>query len=88
MSHAIAMTDRREAGVRGCRHHWIIETPHGATSKGVCKQCGAARRFPNSADGILWGSDGNSSAPWLLRQEILRPARVGSPGAGGDGESA
>ena len=32
-----------------CRHHWIIESPHGATSHGVCKLCGEEREFQNSA---------------------------------------
>ncbi len=33
-----------------CAHHWIIETPNGATSKGICKLCGASRSFVNSTD--------------------------------------
>jgi hypothetical protein len=31
----------------GCRHHWIIETPNGPVSKGVCKLCGEERDFEN-----------------------------------------
>ena len=30
-----------------CRHHWIIETPTGPVSKGVCKLCGEERDFEN-----------------------------------------
>jgi hypothetical protein len=30
-----------------CRHHWIIETPTGPVSKGVCKLCGEKRDFEN-----------------------------------------
>jgi len=37
-----------------CRHHWIIESPRGATSRGVCKKCGAVREFRNSLDETLW----------------------------------
>jgi len=28
-----------------CRHHWIIESPHGALSDGRCKICGEERQF-------------------------------------------
>ena len=31
-----------------CPHHWIIETSHGSTSKGVCRLCGEERDFANS----------------------------------------
>lgn len=24
-----------------CRHHWLIESPHGPTSMGICRLCGA-----------------------------------------------
>ncbi len=30
-----------------CPHHWVIETPNGATSQGVCKRCGAVKAHPN-----------------------------------------
>ena len=41
-----------------CRHHWLIETPHGATSWGICKHCGARREFSNSAADALWDGEG------------------------------
>ena len=28
-----------------CAHHWLIESPAGPTSTGVCKHCGAVREF-------------------------------------------
>jgi hypothetical protein len=37
-----------------CRHHWLIESPHGPTSMGNCKLCGAQREFHNSAGDRLW----------------------------------
>jgi hypothetical protein len=40
-----------------CRHHWLIESPHGATSQGRCKICGEAREFRNSAADTLWEGD-------------------------------
>ena len=46
----------------GCRHHWIIEPPHGATSWGQCKICGARKEFPNSSGDFLWERDSASSS--------------------------
>src|SRR3970040_2752988 len=37
-----------------CRHHWIIESPHGALSDGRCKICGEERQFRNSASDYIW----------------------------------
>ena len=31
-----------------CVHHWLIETPDGPVSKGVCKYCGVVRYFDNT----------------------------------------
>ena len=31
----------------GCAHYWIIESPQGPVSKGVCKYCGAVSEFSN-----------------------------------------
>jgi hypothetical protein len=31
-----------------CIHHWIIDTPHGQTSYGKCKHCGAVAEFSNT----------------------------------------
>jgi len=45
-----------------CRHHWVIETPHGATSLGRCKICNEVREFRNSAADTLWEGDPMSSA--------------------------
>jgi hypothetical protein len=47
----------REAAEVQCRHHWVIESPHGATSRGVCKHCGSEREFRNSASDTLWEGD-------------------------------
>lgn len=33
-----------------CRHYWIIETPNGSSSQGVCKFCKEEREFHNSAE--------------------------------------
>ena len=31
-----------------CVHHWVIAAAQGRTSRGVCKLCGAKKRFTNS----------------------------------------
>lgn len=50
----IAEEPRAEAE---CCHHWIIESPKGPTSKGVCKYCGAEREFFNYWDDFFWEDD-------------------------------
>ena len=48
-----------------CQHHWLIESPSGATSKGRCKRCGEEREFRNSASDHLWEDDsGKGYRPW------------------------
>jgi hypothetical protein len=44
-----------------CRHHWLIESPQGATSIGRCKVCGEVKPFRNSATDTLWEGDPMSS---------------------------
>ncbi len=33
-----------------CHHYWIIESPNGSSSRGICKFCKERREFHNSAD--------------------------------------
>ena len=33
-----------------CSHHWIIKTPEGSVSIGICKLCGKEKEFINSAE--------------------------------------
>jgi hypothetical protein len=54
--------ERQEAEAPECRHHWVIETPRGATSNGVCKLCSAVREFRNAAPDTLWEGDPLASA--------------------------
>ena len=28
-------------------HHYIVDTPNGPTAEGVCKACGATKKFSN-----------------------------------------
>ncbi len=37
-----------EQPVSTCRHHWIIETANGPTSRGVCLNCQESKLFNNS----------------------------------------
>ena len=50
-----------------CRHHWLIETPSGATSPGYCKRCGEERQFSNyfNTEVRAWVS----AAEMVLRRE-------------------
>jgi hypothetical protein len=32
---------------QSCPHHWVIESPSGPVSVGVCKWCGARMEFSN-----------------------------------------
>lgn len=43
-----------------CRHHWIIESPHGPISKGVCKICGEEKEFQNFMPDMSWDGDQSS----------------------------
>jgi len=56
-----------------CRHRWLIASPNGPTSEGVCRVCGARRDFRNSSDDYI--SDGTAGAlrGSPLPLEIARP---------------
>lgn len=41
----------------GCAHHWVIETPSGPLSKGVCRICGMEKKFQNYLENSVWTSD-------------------------------
>ena len=46
------------AGVNGkCQHYWVIESPDGPTSIGVCKHCGVVREFDNFVPISTWSDD-------------------------------
>ena len=48
-----------------CAHHWVIDSPSGPISMGVCKQCGAEGEFKNSLPDGTWERDSSqqSSSP-------------------------
>jgi hypothetical protein len=37
-----------------CRHHWVIDSPSGPASRGVCKVCGAVKQFSNVPVDSVW----------------------------------
>jgi hypothetical protein len=53
----------------------VIETPHGATSRGYCKRCGAKKRFPNAPEDALWAV-GGTLGRWSNRGAVARPKSV------------
>jgi len=59
-------------------HHWVIDTPRGATSWGVCKICGDKREFQNYASDYIWEDDSVDSLQqggWRKPiTEIVRPS--------------
>lgn len=74
------IAERDETQVE-CRHHWVIESPHGATSLGKCKKCDEVREFRNSASDTLWEGDPMASAGRMagggnrpVVREVRRPS--------------
>lgn len=47
----------REPCARGHFHYWLIETPKGPKSEGICKFCGDIREFDNFGPDFFWGSE-------------------------------
>jgi hypothetical protein len=65
----------------GCRHHWLIESPHGPTSLGVCKLCGARKEFRNSVADLLWEYEPLaelSHGRWGKSRDFHAPTSVGA----------
>jgi hypothetical protein len=76
MSEQFAVEEQQESQVQSCRHHWIIETPNGATSRGFCKRCGSAKRFPNAAEDARWQPDAGKVGRWWTRKGVARPSEI------------
>ena len=43
---------------QACEHYWLIESPNGPTSAGVCQVCGETRDFANYLESSAWSSAG------------------------------
>jgi hypothetical protein len=76
-----AVAPRKRAS-KSCQHRWVIETPHGATSRGLCKRCGATKRFPNAAQDAMWESGGGLGRWANRKQQTIAPTRVTLKDAG------
>ena len=46
---------------KACAHHWVIESPEKATSKGVCKLCGQVKIFENIIEELVPGRENKDS---------------------------
>jgi hypothetical protein len=42
-----------------CNHHWVIDSPEGPVSTGICKFCGATKEFTNYLPYSSWDDDGS-----------------------------
>ncbi|MCJ7509946.1 MAG: hypothetical protein MUP14_03550 [Dehalococcoidia bacterium] len=80
----VAVTEPDEVTTEpGCHHHWLIESPHGPTSMGICKLCGEQKEFRNSASDLLWEDEPLSELSygrWGKSREFSAPAGVGADG--------
>lgn len=52
-----SVVEREEELTSQCRHHWLIDSPGGPTSNGVCRICGAERQFRNYLENARWDED-------------------------------
>ena len=73
---AIAPAAQRNRSSKLCEHRWVIETPHGKTSRGLCRRCGATKRFPNAAEDALWEGGRGGLGRWANRKQAIAPTRV------------
>jgi len=47
-----------------CRHHWVIESPTGPISRGICRRCDAVKEFKNYIETVPWGEDSQTSSKY------------------------
>lgn len=50
-------------GGNPCVHHWVIDSPAGETSLGVCKHCGSSREFKNESERTFYLAKKTPAAP-------------------------
>ena len=74
MSAKVAPKEQKRRNRNKCQHRWLIETPHGATSRGLCKRCGTIKRFPNAADDAIVRSGGLGR--WSANRAVSRPKEI------------
>ena len=76
MSERVALHSKRRRAARNCQHRWVIETPHGKTSRGLCKRCGSSKRFPNAQEDITARQGKAGLGRWSARTDAARPKQV------------
>ena len=59
-----------------CQHHWVIGSPNGPTSTGICKLCGEQSEFRNSMQGSGWDREIQAVAPLSEASRLGRRERV------------
>ncbi|MEE8421140.1 MAG: hypothetical protein V3S31_00010 [Dehalococcoidia bacterium] len=69
----MVQTAARKVHAKNCIHHWMIETPNGRESRGVCKNCGRKRAFANSTENVMWEQTNT------LRNELRSTLRIPRP---------
>lgn len=57
-------------------HHYLIESPNGATSQGVCKKCGVEKVFRNRVDTELTLAKGMSWSELTDYEKDLKSGRA------------
>lgn len=71
-------------GDPNCVHHWVIDSPAGSVSAGLCRICGAHRTFANYVSDFIYEGDSADTLPqggWKKPvTELVKP--------GGDGEES
>jgi len=46
-----------------CVHHWVIDSPAGSVSMGLCRICGAGRAFANYVSDFIYEGDSADTLP-------------------------
>ena len=64
------ITEPEVLEIQTCQHEWMIDSPNGPSSHGICHLCGIEKDFPNYIEGSAWGSDVSS-------EQSNRPSGVG-----------
>ncbi len=60
-----------------CVHHWIIESPNGRTSAGICQRCGLNRDFANATENVMWEHTNTlRNSPTSGLRSLPRPSEV------------
>ena len=75
-----------------CVHHWVIDSPAGSVSMGLCRVCSARRAFSNYVSDFIYEGDSADTLPqagWKKPvTELVKPDVEGtgesSPGTEGD----